>query len=192
MWHDRTVSIITKRGDAGTTDLMFGKSCAKTDRRVEVLGALDELNAALGVVRVCLERVDFLDLIDGLQQRLVAAMGLVATLPEDLERYRSAGYRGIEAADVEWLERHALACEQSGVRFTDWARPGEKGALASAQLDLARTVARRAERALWQLHAEQGPLTEAQLLFANRVSDLLWLMARTAEIQPEQAAASTC
>lgn len=186
------MSIITKRGDTGTTDLMFGKSCAKSDRRVEVLGALDELNAALGVVRVCLERVDLLEVIDGLQQRLVAAMGLVATLPEDQARYRTAGYRGIEAADVEWLERHALAFEQAGVRFTDWARPGEKGALASAQIDFARTVARRAERALWQLHAEQGALTEVQLLFANRTSDLLWLMARSSEILPEQPTATTC
>lgn len=179
------MSIITKRGDCGRTDLMFGKSCAKTDRRVEVLGALDELNAALGVVRVSLVREDFVALIDRLQHSLVAAMGVVATLPEDFERYQSAGYRGIDETDVQWLEARAQECEAVGVRYVDWARPGEKGAVASAQLDLARTVARRGERALWQLHEEQGPLPESLLLFANRISDLLWLLARVEETTPQ-------
>jgi cob(I)alamin adenosyltransferase len=102
-------------------------------------------------------------------------MGQIATLPEDVARYP---YAKISADDVAWLESVAKEMESRGVRYTDWARPGAEGAMGSAALDLARAVARRAERHGWQLHEQGGEVSIDVRLFLNRLSDLLWIMAR--------------
>lgn len=169
------MSIITKRGDEGETDLLFSRRISKTSLRVQALGAVDELNAALGLARAAGLRGEIETIIDRVQEKLVAAMGQLATLPGDRERYT---YAAIQAADVEWLEQVAKEMESRGVRFTDWARPGAEGAIASAALDMARTVARRAERQSWELHESGGEVSQDVLLFLNRISDLLWILAR--------------
>jgi cob(I)alamin adenosyltransferase len=169
------MSIITKRGDEGETDLLFGRRISKTSARVQVLGTVDELNAALGLARAAGLRDDIEPLIDRVQEKLVAAMGQLATLPEDQERY---AYDKVTAVDVVWLEETAHEWEKRGVRFTGWARPGAEGAVAAAALDMARAIARRAERQAWELHEQQGMVSEDVLLFLNRLSDLLWIIAR--------------
>ncbi|MFM2171418.1 MAG: hypothetical protein RI957_1647 [Verrucomicrobiota bacterium] len=169
------MSIITKRGDDGGTDLLFGRRIRKSSLRVRALGAVDELNAALGLARAAGLREDIEPIVDLVQEKLVAAMGQLATLPEDRERYT---YAAIGAADVAWLEQVAQDMESRGVRFTDWARPGAEGAIASAALDMARTVARRAESQAWDLHDQGGEVCADVLLFLNRVSDLMWILAR--------------
>lgn len=169
------MSIITKRGDEGETDLLFGRRVRKTSLHVQALGAVDELNSALGLARAAGLRNEIEEIVDRVQEKLVAAMGQLATLPEDHDRYT---YAAIGAEDVVWLEQVAKDMESRGVRFTDWARPGAEGAIASAALDMARTVARRAERDSWQLHEQGGRVSADVLLFLNRISDLMWILAR--------------
>jgi cob(I)alamin adenosyltransferase len=71
--------------------------------------------------------------------------------------------------------------EARGVRFTDWARPGAEGAIGAAALDMARSIARRAERSVWCLHESGEVVDECVRLFFNRLSDLLWILARVEE-----------
>ena len=89
------MSVITKRGDDGQTDLMFGKRSSKTAPRIETYGTVDELNAVLGVVRHSGISTATTDILDGVQQRLVGLMGELATLEEDLPKYDEKGYARI-------------------------------------------------------------------------------------------------
>lgn len=172
------MSIITGRGDSGKTDLLFGKRIAKSSLRVEALGCVDELNAALGVVRASGADAEWIELIDALQGRLIGLMGQLATLPEDMDRYREKKFALIGDEDVEWVVAEAKKYEARGIRFTGWARPGAEGCLARAHVDFARSVARRAERSVLSLHDSGEEVPEAVRLFFNRVADLLWILAR--------------
>jgi cob(I)alamin adenosyltransferase len=172
------MSIITGRGDSGDTDLLFGKRIAKTSLRIEALGCVDELNAALGVARAAATQSEWIDVIDAIQNRLVGLMGRLATLPEDEARYLEKKFVWMEVADVDWLVAQAHQFEARGVRFTGWARPGAEGSLARAHVDFARAVARRAERSVLALHESGEPVPEPVRLFFNRLADLLWILAR--------------
>ena len=172
------MSIISGRGDSGETDLMFSKRIAKTSLRVEALGSVDELNAALGLARAAEGDADIVAIIDGIQSRLVGLMGQLATLPEDEEKYLEKKYAYLSAEDLEWVTHTAHEYEKRGVRFTGWARPGAEGSLARAGLDYSRAVARRAERSVLALHGSGEPVPEVVRLFFNRLSDLLWILAR--------------
>ncbi len=172
------MSIITGRGDSGETDLLFSKRIAKTSLRIEALGNVDELNAALGLARASTQDAEWITLIDSLQEKLIGLMGELATLPEDAALYEKKGYAALTPADLEWVTSEARQHEARGIRFTGWARPGAEGSLARAGLDFSRTVARRAERAVLTLHESGEPVPEVVRLFFNRVSDLLWILAR--------------
>lgn len=172
------MSIITGRGDSGETDLLFGRRISKGSMRVECLGVVDELNAALGLARADTAQGDWAELVDKIQVKLVGLMGQLAVLPDDEPQYLKKGYVIITDEDVEWLTKEARAHEKRGVRFEGWARPGQEGCRARAQIDLARTVARRAERTVWSLHESGEAVPIAVRLFLNRISDLLWILAR--------------
>jgi cob(I)alamin adenosyltransferase len=172
------MSIITGRGDSGETDLLFGRRIGKTSPRIEAIGCVDELNAALGVARSSGARAEWVSLIDTLQEKLVGLMGQLATLPGDMERYRQTNFPLIESSDVEWITGVAHQYEALGIRFSGWARPGAEGCLARAAVDHARAVARRAERAVLRLHESGGEVPESVRLFFNRLADLLWILAR--------------
>ena len=172
------MSIITGRGDNGETDLLFGKRIAKTSRRIEALGCVDEVNAALGVASASGANPEWIALIDALQEKLIGLMGQLATLPEDGARYRETKFPLIEMADVEWVISEAHKYEGRGIRFTGWARPGAEGCLARANVDFARSVARRAERAILALHESGEPVPESVRLFFNKLANLLWILAR--------------
>jgi cob(I)alamin adenosyltransferase len=172
------MSIITGRGDAGETDLLFGKRIAKTSLRIEALGNVDELNAALGMARASGADPEWIALIDKLQAKLVGLMGQLATLPEDGARYLETKFPLIEEGDVTWVVAEAHQLEGRGIRFSGWARPGAEGCLARAGVDYARAVARRAERSILALHESGEPVPEAVRLFFNKLADLLWILAR--------------
>ena len=172
------MSIITQRGDDGQTDLMFGKRIAKTSLRFTALGTIDELNAALGLARAADANGRHTAILDRVQNLLFALMGQLACLPEDQAAYLEKGYSSLTAADLEWLTETARDMEKKGVRFTHWAVPGAEGSMARAHLDFARTVARRAERDVLVLHEESGEVPETVRLFLNRLSDLMWILAR--------------
>jgi cob(I)alamin adenosyltransferase len=172
------MSIITGRGDSGETDLLFGKRIAKTSLRIEALGCVDELNAALGVARASASNPEWIALIDALQEKLIGLMGQLATLPEDEVRYRETKFPLIEQADVDWVVTEAHQYEARGIRFTGWARPGAEGSLARASVDFARSVARRAERSILALHESGESVPQTVRLFFNKLADLLWILAR--------------
>lgn len=176
------MSIITKRGDQGTTDLMFGKKIAKYAPQVEAYGAVDELNAALGLVRAELHRSQQpieLNHIDWLQESLVGLMGELATLPQDLPRYYQKNYARVTQSHIDKLESIAYQTENDcQTKFTDWAKPGVAGCESAARLELARTICRRAERRIAQLQCESDADYQLLLIFTNRLSDFLWLLAR--------------
>jgi len=175
------MSIITGRGDQGETDLLFGKKMAKSSLRAEVLGSVDELNAALGMARAASGEQWLIGEIDRIQTRLFGLMGELAFEPGDAEKYAAKGYAKITGADVDAIETLARRIEDGGVRFTGWAIPGETGSIERAALDFARTSARRAERNVCRLHESEATVPEAVRIYLNRLSDLLWILARRTE-----------
>ena len=174
------MSIATKTGDAGTTALMFGRRVSKCDARVEAYGTVDELNAALGLARSLGQELTWLqDIVAPVQKDLVVLMGELATHPDDLERYTRAGFHQVTASFAGRMDQWVREFEAAGISYRGWATPG--GTRASAALDVARTVCRRAERQVCALHEQQQLGNPDILIFLNRFSDLLWLMARKAE-----------
>jgi cob(I)alamin adenosyltransferase len=174
------MSIATKTGDAGTTVMMFGRRVSKCDPRVEAYGTVDELNAALGLARALGSSTKWLrDSLLAIQGDLVVLMGELATRPDDLERFDQSGFRRVTGESTKRLEVCLHSFEEAGMSFEGWATPGANPA--SAALDVARTVCRRAERKVCALH-DAGQLGNPDIIvFLNRLSDLLWLMARRAE-----------
>ena len=174
------MSIVTKRGDDGETDLLFGKRIAKSEDRVEAIGAVDELNAALGLVRVSGVSGQLHELIDEIQRKLIGLMGELAVLPEDAETYENSGFSSISVEDVAGLEARAAAIESEVPPPKDWVRPGAGENMTAAHLDVARTVCRRAERRV--LGLGDGIVNKQGPLYLNRASDVLWLLARQEEL----------
>ena len=173
-------SIITKRGDEGETDLLFGKRISKTSLRVEALGIVDELNTMLGLVR-SYGGPTLAEEADWTQEKLVGLMGELAVLPEDRARYLESEMPKITIKEIEYLENAADMIEKNGVSFEGWARPGAAGSMSATYLDQSRTIARRAERMVWRVHEEGGEISSEVRLFLNRLSDYCWLLARREE-----------
>jgi len=176
------MSIVTKTGDAGTTGLMYGRRVPKNHPRVEACGTLDELNAALGLARATATEKFVGENLLWIQKSLVDVMGEVGVPTEDLPRYVKDGYATVTPALTTKLETIVKEIEAQNISFKGWATPGATHH--SAALDVARTVCRRAERRVFDLQST-GELPNAEVLvFLNRLSDLLWLFARWAEIKP--------
>ncbi|MFN9026338.1 MAG: ATP:cob(I)alamin adenosyltransferase, partial [Akkermansiaceae bacterium] len=136
------MSIITKRGDDGMTDLMFGRRIAKTSLRFAALGTIDELNAAIGLARAADMENRYTEILDRVQNLLFGLMGQLACLPEDLAQYAEKGYAMVKEVDLDWLTATAREIEASGVKFTHWAVAGAEGSIARARLDVGRGVGR--------------------------------------------------
>lgn len=173
------MSIVTRTGDAGTTSLMFNRRVPKHHPRVEAYGAVDELNAALGLARARCADTALNERLAGLQQELILLMGELATDSADLERFRRAGFHTVEPAMTARLEVWIGELEATLPPPRGWLLPGHDES--SAALHLARTVCRRAERltsVLLTHHQHDNPET---LIYLNRLGDLLWLIARRVE-----------
>jgi cob(I)alamin adenosyltransferase len=173
------MSIITKTGDDGTTGLMYNRRVPKNHPRVEAYGTVDELNAALGLARARADDDFARESLLGMQKDLVILMGELATLPEDLERYRKDGYAVVTPEMTLRLEKWAGEIEGQNITVRGWATPGSNEV--SAALDLARTIGRRAERCVVGLLERQPPERTEILRYLNRLTDLLWLLARWQE-----------
>lgn len=165
--------LYTRGGDRGTTSLIGGERRYKGDQRIEAYGSVDEACAALGLAASLMqdERLDDArDLALWLQQRLWDVGADLAAPPsaKDYAPKTSDAWAG----DIEPLiDRY----QEEGAPLTQFVL--RQGNPAAAALHLACTVVRRAEREAWRLHAEE-PVPEAALRFLNRVSDLLFVMAR--------------
>jgi cob(I)alamin adenosyltransferase len=173
------MSIVTRTGDSGTTALMYNRRVSKCHPRVETYGAVDELNAALGLARATASGDFVRNHILEIQKDLVILMGELATAVEDLPRYQKDGYSLVTSAMTSKLEVVVKEIEAQKITYKGWATPGANRN--SAALDVARTTCRRAERRICALH-EAGQLQNSEIIiYCNRLSDLLWLFARWAE-----------
>jgi cob(I)alamin adenosyltransferase len=176
-------SIATRTGDDGTTSLLYGQRVSKDHPQIEAVGSFDELNAALGSVKAHLDQSPHATAIHALltatQRNLVALMGELACAEADAARHAASKFERLTAADVRRLDEAVVTLEARGLQFDGWATPGAN-ALAAA-LEVARTVARRAERRLASLPAHGRQVRPEVREFVNRLSDLLWLLAREAE-----------
>ena len=173
------MSIATKTGDGGTTGLMYNRRVSKCHPRVEAYGAVDELNAALGLARATAPDPTSNARLEGIQKDLVIVMGELATQVEDLPRYAKDGFSVVTTELTGKLDDIVREIEAQKISFKGWATPGAN--LAGAALDIARTACRRAERRVCALQ-EAGQLHNGEIIiYLNRLSDALWLMARQAE-----------
>ncbi len=162
---------------------MFNRRVPKSHPRVDAYGTVDELNAALGLARSLSDHDFVRGVILATQQELVGLMGELATLPEDMDRYRAGGYAALTPGMTARLDGVVREVESQKVSFRGWATPGATPG--AAALDVARTVCRRAERRIASL-SELGPLTNPEMLvYLNRLSDTLWLLARWVETRRE-------
>lgn len=172
-------SIVTRTGDDGSTSLLYGQRVPKDHFQIEAVGAFDELNAAIGSAKASSPDPARKEVLEAIQHDLVALMGELACAEADATRYAESKFIKIGEPQLARLEAAIAALEAKNLKFDGWATPGANGA--AAALDLARTAARRAERRLTSLPAQGRSVRPGLRQFVNRVSDLLWLMAREAE-----------
>jgi cob(I)alamin adenosyltransferase len=158
---------------------MYGRRVPKHHIRVEAYGAVDELNAALGSARATATHEFICETILEVQKDLVAIMGELATALDDQERYAHDGYPGFQPEMIDRLDELVARIESESISFEGWATPG--ATVNSAALDVSRTVCRRAERRISELHAAGEVPRERVLAYFNRLSDALWLLARWVE-----------
>ena len=164
--------IMTKTGDKGTTGIFGGERVPKDDPRIEANGAMDELNAHLGLIRAHISPDDPRHRFYGeVQMRIMQAMSLIATRSER----RGENPNHFDLTWVEDLEKETarLMAEIPDNGF--FILPG--GTVLSAEMQLARTVARGAERRLWTLE-RLDPLPEGLIPWVNRMSDWLFVSAK--------------
>lgn len=177
--HRPARSIATRTGDDGTTSLLYGQRVPKHHPQVEAVGALDELNAALGFAKATRPAGTGAGEFERIQQELVALMGEISCAEADAQRHADSKFARLGEPALARIDAAVAAIEARHPRFDGWATPGAN--LHAAALDLARTSARRAERHLVGLGAHGKTVRPLLLQYINRVSDLLWLMGREAE-----------
>lgn len=169
------MSITTKNGDLGRTRLYSGQDVSKADGPPHAVGALDEAVSVLGIARSLCPEEEIANRILSIQQATFVVGAELATHPDHLNRLKQR----VDEAFLRELETSRDAVEAVTPMPKDFVVPG--GNTLGAHLDHARTVFRRCEREAVRLR-ESGFLTNALVLrWLNRVSDLLWLMARQVE-----------
>jgi cob(I)alamin adenosyltransferase len=164
--------ITTRGGDAGETSLGDGARVAKSSPRIVALGEVDETNAVLGLARLAADT--------GMDRLLARVQNDLFDLGADLavpHHEGAAPALRITPAQIDWLEAQVTRLNAELPALTSFILPG--GAPSACWLHLARTVARRAERAVVHLaETAEGALNPLALIYLNRLSDLLFVMAR--------------
>jgi cob(I)alamin adenosyltransferase len=175
------VKIYTRTGDTGETGLFDGTRVLKSDARVATYGDVDELNAWLGLARSMLvHEGEMAEMIVQIQRDLFAVGARLADPSRKIaERVAKAG---IGSADIVRLERWIDMLDSLLPPLRRFVLAG--GSNAGATLHLARTVCRRAERAMVALRAaDEASVEPALIIYVNRLSDLLFVMARVANLR---------
>jgi cob(I)alamin adenosyltransferase len=182
-------SISTRTGDDGTTGLLYGQRVPKDHPQIEAVGSLDEFNAAIGLAKATGSDPGEKAELEKIQHDLVALMGEIVCAESDTGRFADSKFPKVGAAELARVDASVAAIEARQVKFDGWATPGATGH--AAALDLARTAGRRAERRLVALPRHGKTVRPLLLQYLNRVSDLLWLMAREAEGSCRQSPAGS-
>jgi cob(I)alamin adenosyltransferase len=168
------VRIYTKTGDSGETSLFDQSRVLKSHPRVEAYGDVDELNACLGAARAAGADADLDQALETIQRQLFAVGARLADPAAKIAaRVEKAA---VQTADVERLEKWIDSLEQALPPLRKFILPG--GSMCGAWLHLARTVCRRAERRVVGLG--ESAVEPIVVVYLNRLSDLLFVMARTA------------
>jgi len=174
-----TRSISTRTGDGGTTGLLYGQRVPKDHPQIEAVGCVDEFSAALGQARATSTDDARRAALELIQRDLVSLMGEIVCAEADAARFAASKFSKLADADLARVDAAVAAAEAKQVPPAGWATPGAN--VHAAALDTARTIARRAERRLMALPRHGKNVRPLLLQYLNRVSDLLWLMARDAE-----------
>ncbi len=167
------MKIYTKTGDTGDTGLPGGARVPKDALVTEVCGTVDELNSSLGVARAAAIPADVDRLLDGVQSRLFDFGAEIARL--------GSAAAGIEASHGAALEQAIDCFDVELPPLRNFILPG--GTPAAAELHFARSICRRAERLLVSLMREQPKLSQELLVYLNRLSDLLFTLARLVNVR---------
>ena len=170
--------IYTRGGDKGKTSLGDGTRVPKHTLRVEAYGTVDEANSTIGIAR--LHTDGDLDSVLGRIQNDLFALGADLCVPEPEEDAPPPEYPPLRVAkeQVDRLEAEIAAANEKLEPLNSFILPG--GSPAAAQLHLARTIARRAERQLTALMEQEERLNPHALMYLNRLSDLLFVLGRLA------------
>ncbi len=168
----KLTKIYTRTGDDGTTCLGSGQGVAKSAPRVEAFGTVDELNAQIGLVLSAKPTDRLVPLLERMQNELLHAGSDLCRLED--EKNTAAG-PNIETRHITRLEKLMDELSADLKPLENFVLPG--GSAAAAQLHLARTICRRAERMVWRL-AESERVGENVGVYLNRLSDALFVMAR--------------
>ncbi len=191
------MKIYTKTGDNGETGLFGGARVGKDSARIAAYGEIDELNAVLGLCRSVLKKFsrrgkqrkkfqEFEEMLHSLQRRLFNLGADLATprqdpeqkvLHQDVPRGRQLKIPRVSAREVVQLEKWIDEIDRHVAPLKNFILP--RGSLLACHLQIARGVARRAERAIVALAKKEDIGTEV-MRFSNRLSDLLFMMARYA------------
>jgi cob(I)alamin adenosyltransferase len=168
------MKIYTKTGDAGTTGLFGGPRVAKDDPRIAAYGSIDELNAVLGVARAAELKPEQDQLLKDVQACLFSIGAELATPDPEKHGLKWEGTSEVDKLEA-WIDRVDPTLEP----LRNFVLPG--GSSAASHLHLARTVCRRAEREVVTLRHDRNVSDVAHIIiYLNRLSDLLFVMARQA------------
>ncbi len=168
------MGVYTKNGDNGRTSLLNGQNVLKTDDRIELLGTIDELDSQIGMAKVLADDV-LKEQLSHIQRMLMHLMaGVAAPMQKEYK---------FDAAETEKLESWIDAMEDSFPRVKDFVLYG--GCEESARLDVARAVARRAERR-FRAVAQKYVADKKAMQYMNRLSDYLYMAARLADYKADQ------
>jgi cob(I)alamin adenosyltransferase len=169
--------IYTRTGDDGTTGLVDGSRCAKHSARIAAMGKVDEANSAIGLAICALEGEAERALLTRVQNDLFDLGADLATPSGDGDFTPSEMVLRIVPSQAEWIETRIDALNERLEPLTSFVLPG--GSEAAARVHVARAATRAAERAMVALAAEDA-VNPAALAYINRLSDLLFVLARIA------------
>jgi cob(I)alamin adenosyltransferase len=169
--------IYTKTGDDGTTGLVRGPRVSKADLRVEAFGTVDEANSFIGMARLHTVSMPKVDRLLARIQNDLFDLGSDLATPGADPAGASPSLR-ITAAQAEWIEEQIDVYNEALEPLKSFVLPG--GTPLAATFHLARTVTRRAERLVVELMAIEPDINKAALVYLNRLSDLMFVMARVA------------
>lgn len=170
------MSIVTGKGDDGTTGLLFGQRVSKADLVIELSGSLDEVNAFLGFARHHAPHSSIQSTLEKIQRELFIIGADISVPPRDSHKKKTQ----LTLSELTDLEEKLRKIEEIPGILDDWAIPG--ATLFGSTLDIARATVRRAERNAVRL-SETTPINPLVLRYLNRLSDFLWLLTREHEME---------
>ncbi|MFL0355403.1 cob(I)yrinic acid a,c-diamide adenosyltransferase [Erythrobacter sp. GH1-10] len=167
--------IYTRTGDDGTTGLVDGSRCPKHSARIAAIGAVDEANSAIGLAICAIEDKAQREILTRVQNDLFDLGADLATPAEDGDFSPSEMVLRMVPSQAEWVEQRIDALNERLEPLTSFVLPG--GSEAAARVHVARATTRSAERAVTAMAAET-PVNPAAAAYINRLSDLLFVLAR--------------